>query len=143
MSRENILALVQYRLEQADDAVRAGHVLLDQELHRDAVNRAYYGMFYSVLALLVTKQLGTSKHQGAISLFDREFVRSGVFDRELSAWLHTAFDMRLNADYKELVTISREEAAMALRQATSFMSRVKSYLNQLLTEPHDTERQEG
>jgi uncharacterized protein (UPF0332 family) len=143
MSRENIVALVQYRLEQADDALRAGHVLLDQELLRDAVNRAYYGMFYAVLALLVTKQLGTSKHQGAISLFDREFVRAGVFDRELSAWLHTAFDMRLNADYKELVAISHDEVVMALQHATSFVSHVKSYLSQLLTESSDTESQEG
>jgi uncharacterized protein (UPF0332 family) len=143
MSRENILALVQYRLKQADDAVRAGQVLLDQALFGDAVNRAYYAMFYVVLALLVTKQLGTSKHQGAISLFDREFVRAGVFDRELSAWLHMAFDMRLNADYKELVTISHDEVVMSLQQATSFVSRVKTYLSQLLTEPSDTESQEG
>jgi hypothetical protein len=41
MSRENILALVRYRLEQAADAVRAAHVLLGQRLLRDAVNRAY------------------------------------------------------------------------------------------------------
>lgn len=29
MSRENTLALVRYRLDQADDAVRAAQVLLD------------------------------------------------------------------------------------------------------------------
>lgn len=143
MSEENILALVQYRLKQADDAVRAGHVLLDQDLFGDAVNRAYYAMFYAVLALLVTKQLGTSKHRGAISLFDREFVRAGVFDRELSAWLHTAFDMRLNADYKELVDISQDEVVMALQHATSFVLHVKTYLSQLLTEMSDMESQEG
>jgi uncharacterized protein (UPF0332 family) len=66
MSRENTLALVRYRLEQADDAVRAAHLLLDQYLPRDAVNRAYYGMFYAVLALLVTKQLGTSYFSSSI-----------------------------------------------------------------------------
>ena len=95
----------------------AAQVLLDQQLPRDAVNRAYYGMFYGVLALLVTKQLGTSKHQGAISLFDREFVRSGAFGRELSSWLHTAFDMRLSADYAERVAIPQEEAENVLRRA--------------------------
>jgi uncharacterized protein (UPF0332 family) len=62
MSRENTLALVRYRLDQADDAVRAAQVLLDQQLPRDSVTRADYGMFYGVLALLVTKQLSTSKH---------------------------------------------------------------------------------
>jgi uncharacterized protein (UPF0332 family) len=135
MSRENTLALVRYRLEQADDAMRAAHILLDQQLSRDAVNRAYYGMFYSVLALLVTKRLGTSKHQGAISLFDREFVRSGVFDRELSSWLHKAFDMRLSADYAERVGIPQEEAQNLLRQAETFVSRVKTHLSCVLDDP--------
>lgn len=134
MSRENVLTLVQYRLEQADDAVRAAHVLLNQGFLRDAANRSYYGMFYAVLALLVTKQLGTSKHQGALSLFDREFVRTGVFDRELSAWLHKAFEMRLDADYKELVVIPHEEVQKTLHQAELFVSRVKVYLNDLLAD---------
>jgi hypothetical protein len=38
MSRENTLALVRYRLDQADDAVRAAQVLHDQQLPRDSVN---------------------------------------------------------------------------------------------------------
>lgn len=142
MSRENILALVRYRLEQADDAVRAAHVLLGQRLLRDAVNRAYYGMFYAVLALLVTKQLGTSKHQGAISLFDREFVRPGVFDKELSSWLHKAFDVRLSADYAERVTIPQEEVQRILQQAETFVLRVKIYLRRELDDSSLAENQD-
>ncbi len=134
MSGETILAVVRYRLEQADDAVCAAHILLDRNLPRDAVNRAYYGMFYAVLALLVTKQLGTSKHQGAISLFDREFVRAGIFDKELSSWLHKTFDMRLSADYAERVAIPQEEAQKALQQAETFVSRVKTYLSSALND---------
>jgi uncharacterized protein (UPF0332 family) len=38
------------------------------------MNRLYYAMFYAVLALLQEKEMGTSKHSGAIALFDREFV---------------------------------------------------------------------
>jgi len=96
-------------------------------------------MFYAVLALLATKQLGTSKHQGVLSLFDREFVRTGVFDRTLSAWLHTAFDMRLTADYTELVTIPQNEVRKNLQQAETFVSLVKTYLNNLLTDASEPE----
>lgn len=142
MSRGNMLALTQYRLEQADDAVRAAHLLLDQGLLRDTVNRAYYGMFYAVLALLITKQLGTSKHQGALSLFDREFVRTGVFDKDLSVWLHTAFEMRLDADYKELVAVPLEETQKTLQQAELFISRVKAYLNDLLSDTGGAEAED-
>jgi uncharacterized protein (UPF0332 family) len=123
--------------------VRAAHVLLDQGFLRDAVNRSYYGMFYAVLALLVTKQLGTSKHQGAVSLFDREFVRTGVFDKDLSTWLHNAFEMRLDADYKELVAIPHEDVQQALHQAEIFVSRVKVYLNDLLADAGGAEGAES
>ena len=70
MITENIQALVVYRLEQADESLDAARILLDKTLDRSAINRAYYAMFYAVLALLATRKRETSKHGGAISLFD-------------------------------------------------------------------------
>lgn len=58
------------------------------------MNRLYYSMFYAVLALLQEKQLGTSKHIGAISMFDKEFIKTGIFDKEMSKTLHRAFELR-------------------------------------------------
>lgn len=48
------------------------------------MNRLYYAMFYAVLALLQEKEMGTSKHSGAIALFDREYVKTGLFPKEMS-----------------------------------------------------------
>jgi uncharacterized protein (UPF0332 family) len=63
---------------------------------------------------------------------NREFVRAGVFDRELSSWLHKAFDMRLSADYAERVAIPQQEAENVLRQAETFVTRVKTHLSREL-----------
>ncbi len=65
---------------------------------RSVMNRLYYAMFYTVLALLQEKQLGTSKHYRAIFLFDREFIKSGIFDKELSKTLHRSFELRQKGD---------------------------------------------
>ena len=100
-------------------------------------------MFYAVLALLVTKQMGTSKHQGAISLFDREFVRTGIFNRELSYWLHEAFEMRLDADYAELVDVPEEEAHRILDNAETFILQVKIHLRGWLTDTGDAENSQS
>jgi uncharacterized protein (UPF0332 family) len=143
MSSENIRTLVRFRLDQADAAVRAAQVLLDQDLFRDAVNRSYYAMFYAVLALLVTRQIGTSKHQGAISVFDREFVRTGVFNRELSYWLHEAFEMRLDADYAEMVEVPEEDARRILSNAETFIGQAKNYLSGWTTDPGETQVSEN
>lgn len=76
--------LVKYRLEQAEESLQSAGLLFDNERYRPAVNRAYYAMFYAVLALLVTKNNSISKHAGVISLFDREYVKTGIFDKSLS-----------------------------------------------------------
>jgi uncharacterized protein (UPF0332 family) len=99
MITENIQALVTYRLEQAHESLDAARVLLEKKLDRPALNRAYYAMFYAVLALLATRKRETSKHSGAISLFDKEFVKAGMFDKDFSRWLHEAFDLRQRSDY--------------------------------------------
>ena len=131
ISRE-LLALVRYRLEQADQAIRDARTLMAAESHSTTVNRAYYAMFYAILALLCLRGKGTSKHSGAIELFDREFVRPGTFDREMARWLHEAFDLRQQADYKEMVTVSRERAETTLQNAEAFLLRVKDYLGKTL-----------
>jgi len=69
--------------------------------NRAIINRLYYAMFYAILALLQENQLSTSKHTGAIALFDREFVKKGIFDKELSKTLHRAFELRQKGDYME------------------------------------------
>jgi len=59
---EKVEALIRYWLEQADEALAAATLNLTNGLHRSAVNRVYYAMFYAVLALLATHHAETSKH---------------------------------------------------------------------------------
>lgn len=60
-------ALVKYRLAQARESLKEAEVLLREGMsNRSVMNRLYYGMFYALLALLQDKQLGSSKHNGAI-----------------------------------------------------------------------------
>lgn len=120
--------LVRYRLEQADEALKATRMLLDGNLPRVAVGRAYYAMFYAVLALLASRQQGTSKHAAVLSLFDLEFVKTGMLSPHFSQWLHEAFDLRQRADYREMFTVSPERAAEVAREAEQFVAAVKQHL---------------
>lgn len=127
--KEELLALIQYRLRQADDSIKEAKVLLKEEMSlRSIMNRLYYAMFYAVLALLQEKQLGTSKHYGAISLFDREFIKSGIFDQELSKTLHRAFELRQKGDYMEQPEITREDIDEIFPKAVDFVSKIKQNL---------------
>ncbi|MBD1876727.1 HEPN domain-containing protein [Nodosilinea sp. FACHB-131] len=126
--KEDIDALVKARLQQAQKALEAGQLLFEQDFYADSINRFYYAMFYAVLALLVKRQLGTSKHKGAISLFDREFVKTGIFSKEMSMWLHRTFEQRLEVDYADLIETSMQDANECYSQAESFLRQVREYL---------------
>ena len=128
MISENVKALIQYRIEQADESLEAASLLLQRNLLRRSVNIAYYAMFYALLDLLATKQLGTSRHSGALSLFDREFVKPGQFSPELSRSLHLAFERRQTHDYGELIPLNREEAQRTLDAAVEFLAAIETYL---------------
>jgi uncharacterized protein (UPF0332 family) len=89
---DELAALVQYRLEQADAALNDAKYLLDGcRSPHSIVNRAYYAMFYAALAVLQKAGKIPSKHAGTIGLFDTEFVVKGAFPRELSRGLPQGF----------------------------------------------------
>jgi len=127
--REEIAALIQYRLEQAEAALDDAKYLLDgNRSPQSVVNRAYYAMFYAALALLQKAGKIPSKHAGVIGLFDTEFVVKGAFPRELSQDFHKAFELRQVSDYRALQSPSREKAEETWGKAAGFVRAVRDYL---------------
>jgi uncharacterized protein (UPF0332 family) len=122
-------ALIQYRLKQATETLIEAEVLLRDSLYRGVANRTYYAMFYAVLALATSKKQIGSKHSGMIAFFDREFVKTGVFQRRLSKMLHLAFDRRQANDYGEQFAIDQKEAEQAFADAKEFVECVSDYFS--------------
>jgi uncharacterized protein (UPF0332 family) len=139
VSPEDKLAeLTAYRLEQARDALAEGRLLHEAGHFRGAVNRAYYAMFYAAQALLVRDGHQASKHAGMISLFDREFVKKGLFDQRFSKWLHALFDLRQDADYGDMSKTSSEQSREAVDRAMAFVAEVASFLSSRGSVVHGT-----
>ncbi len=122
-------ALVAYRLKMAKETLEDALVLhREGRSHWSIVNRAYYAMFYAVLALLTFISEAPSKHSGAIALFDKHFVKTGKFPIEMSKWLHRAFDLRQRSDYREMYSLNPEQVMEVLQQAQAFVQRVEDFL---------------
>ncbi|MCL4516010.1 MAG: HEPN domain-containing protein [Firmicutes bacterium] len=128
-SDEDRKALITYRLKQAQEALEdAKKLVKHQGSPRSIANRSYYAMFYAVLALLLVIGKGTSKHSGAIALFDQYFVKTGLLPKELSRSLHRAFELRQQGDYEELAEIGQEDGLEAIKNAEKFLGSVHTYL---------------
>ena len=124
----DVETLISYRFKQAEETIQDAEAMLKVRISsRSVVNRAYYAMFYAVLALLLKENINlkTSKHSGVISLFDREFILPGKIEKRFSQSLHKMFNVRQEADYKELVEISHQDAEEKVNIAKEFIEMIR------------------
>ena len=129
--KEEIKALIEYRLQEAKESREEAEILLENGKNRDALNRVYYSMFYATLALLSTKQLSASKHSG-VSLFHREFVKTGVISPEVAKFLDVAFDLRSKSDYRDFVIPEESKVREVLRESEVFIRTIESAAKNLV-----------
>ena len=114
-------ALIQYRLERSHEALDDARLMFEENgSPAGVVNRAYYAMFYATLAILMTIDKGSSKHQGVIALFDQHFIKTNILPKELGKTLHRIFELRQVGDYRDLLIISKEQAKEVLHSAIEF-----------------------
>jgi uncharacterized protein (UPF0332 family) len=123
--------LLSFRLNEARETLADAEQMLAGGISpRSVANRAYYAMFYAVLALFLKAGITsrTSKHAGVISIFDKEFVHTGKLDVRLSKLLHKTFAARQTMDYKEMVVVTQQEAADYVQAAREFVSAITTYV---------------
>lgn len=72
--------LAKYRLSRARETFDDGLKLLKGGSLKSAINRFYYSAFYAARALLATRELDSPRHSGVISLFNKNFVKTGKID---------------------------------------------------------------
>ena len=124
-------ALIQYRLERARESLNDAQLMLEQNgSPAGVINRAYYAMFYTTLALLITIDRGSSKHQGVIALFDENFIKQNILPKEMGKILHRAFEMRQVGDYRDLMIVTKEQAVDVFDSAIQFMKTIEEKLSQ-------------
>lgn len=121
--------LALHRLQQAEESMDEARFLFDGDKSpRSVINRAYYAMFYSVLALLIFEPYSSSKHSGVLSYFNRRFIKDGLLPEDLGRAVNKAFDLRQRGDYREQAVVTREQVAPFIDWARKFIDSAKNYL---------------
>lgn len=68
--------------------------------------------------------------RGVIAYFQKEYVKTGIFDKEYSKYLNSAFQIRNNCDYADFFIIFKEDALEQYERAEKFIKVVEEYLYQ-------------
>ncbi|HHT9153345.1 MAG TPA: HEPN domain-containing protein [Candidatus Hypogeohydataceae bacterium YC40] len=117
-------------IERARKYLKSSETLLKEEDYESSVSRAYYVMFYSAEAALLTKNLSFSSHKGVISAFGEHFIKTNILPKEMGKELNRAFEKRQLGDYEYTFVISREEAEEILVNGKNFVEKIVLYLKQ-------------
>lgn len=125
--QHNLKELCQYRFEQAEQALNSSRRNLDIDL-KTSLNRSYYAILYAAKTLLAANGLDARSHQGLFIVFNREYIKTGIFDKRLSEILKEASLIRDNSDYKDFYIVSKDEAKEQIENAEFFLSKVLEYL---------------
>ena len=126
--------LSKYRLERAEERLKISKELLDLGHFADSLSKSYYAMFSAAKALLALRELDSSRHSGVLSLFNRYFVKEGLFSKESSRLLSEAKIEREEADYEDFVTVTEEDAKHQLKNAIKFVREAQEVLGKIIKE---------
>lgn len=125
---DNRIELMKYRLEMAEERLKASKLLLDAGSYKDSIGRSYYAMFTAVRALLAIDGQDFSKHAGVIAYFQKEYIKSGKIEKKYSKYISQAFQIRNNTDYADFFIVSSQDAQEQYEKAKEFFERIETYI---------------
>jgi uncharacterized protein (UPF0332 family) len=112
--------LIQYRLNRAEEAYQDACSLAANARWNSSINRLYYSCFYSVTALLASANLSSPKHTGIRSLFNKNYIRSGIISKDLAAVYNELFEYRLEADYTDFADFDESQVLPFIGKVREF-----------------------
>jgi uncharacterized protein (UPF0332 family) len=116
-------------ISEAEIQLEEARTLLEKDFYRGTVNRSYYAMYTSTVALMLLENIQTKTHAGILTKFHEVFIKTGKLPMELGTMLHDAFNKRQRADYNFDFDVDKQTADMAFENAGKFVESIKSYIS--------------
>ena len=120
--------LSKFRIEKAEENLRAAKLLFENKLLRESINRSYYCIFHSARALIAYEKFDSKKHAGIIAYFNKNYIKTGEIEKEYSRIISKALKIRTDSDYKDFYLVTRDETKEQVENAEKFLNRIKAYI---------------
>lgn len=117
---------IKLEIEKGSAALRQAKILYDNQEYDGSVSRSYYAAFHYVTALLLTKAIEATSHDGLIRMFHLHFIKSGLFAKKYGSILSRLEKAREESDYWSEVTTSEEEAKTQLNDTEELIQMILS-----------------
>lgn len=123
--------LAMHRLTVAKDDLEAAEQSFEGRHYRASNNRAYYAIFRAISACLALEFKAFKQHAQIIGNFNKDFIHTGIFPKEISRKISRAQEIRHSSDYDDFFLVSVEDAKEQLETAREVVDMVEKYLDSL------------
>ena len=112
--------------------MKSAKILRDADSYKGANNRAYYAIYHAINAIHGMKGVAYKRHKDAIANFNKEFVKTEIFPREMGRKIAGVEEIRHASDYDDFYIATVEEVNEQIAIAEEFIQMVEDYCNQHL-----------
>ena len=121
--------LLKYRFDRAVETLEVAKELYASGKFRDSNNRSYYAAFYAIKAIYTIRGLDFKKHKTLLANFNKEYVATEIFPREIGRKISTFALIREQSDYNDFYMASKQESQQQVEIAEELITLVREYLN--------------
>ncbi len=120
--------LALYRLNAAKEDLETAELNFEKGHYRASNNRAYYAIFRAISACLALEFKAYKQHSQVIGNFNKDFVHTGIFSKEVSRKISKAQEVRHASDYDDFYIVSVDDAKEQIETAKEVVEMVEKYL---------------
>ena len=128
MTIDNRQDYIIYRLKKADESFADAKLLAENGRWNSVVNRLYYASFYAVIALLLSKDIKTTTHDGCRTQFGLNFIKTGIIEKKYGKHFSKLFDLRQKGDYGDLFDYDKIIVEPLIVLTVEFLREIKLHV---------------
>ena len=117
-----------YRIRNAVETLGVAALCLESQHYKDSINRSYYAVFYAIRALLALEEIDFKRHKDAVAYFNKTYVATEIFSREMGKKLGRLKQERESSDYDDFYVASLTDATDQYNSAKLIIDEIEKYL---------------
>jgi|GEM_PF-142987 len=128
LSNEDRNEMIKICVGKSEKALNSAILLSESNDFDGAANRAYYSIFQSENALLLTKGILGNSHKHVHNVIAKEFVRLGELPIDTFKKIQSVQVARTKGDYSGTEHVTKKEMENAISEAKEFLDNTKKLI---------------
>ena len=120
--------IARHRLAVSREDLDSAHLTFNAGQYRAANNRAYYSIYHAICAILAAEGVAFKRHKDTLSYFNRNYIHTEIFPRELGRKIVKAEEIRHASDYDDFYIASKEVTFLQIQTAERLIDLAEKYL---------------